>query len=118
VKHDYDLAKIAALPARWYSFQPLPVRLLKKLGQVPAVNGLSASTDPAVDLRKASHSLTKRERVVLMMLSHGMTAQMVAEALGVSYHVVQQHSKAARYVLRAKNTTHACCIAIREGLIS
>lgn len=61
--------------------------------------------------------LTGRERQVVDACSRGLTEPMVADVLGVSRWTVHHHMKNARFKLRAKNTTHACCIAIRAGLI-
>lgn len=54
---------------------------------------------------------------VLECLSHGMTAPMAAEALGVSVETVKSHLRSARRRLAAKNSTHAVTLAIRLGMI-
>ncbi len=61
--------------------------------------------------------LTKRELGVLSYLSRGLTPHQVADALGIGYETVRSHSKRAQFKLAAKNAAHACCQAIRLGLI-
>ena len=46
-----------------------------------------------------------------------MTREMAAEATGRSLETVKTQLLGARYKLRAKTMTHACCEAIRRGLI-
>jgi DNA-binding CsgD family transcriptional regulator len=67
--------------------------------------------------RPFSDELGELELAVLRCLSRGMTAQMAADANFFALDTVKTHLKGARYRLRAKNTTHACCEAIRRGLI-
>lgn len=67
----------------------------------------------AEDTRLIQPSQTR----VLEALSHGSDANGAAEILGLSAFTVREHTKNARRALRAKNTTHACCEAIRLGLI-
>lgn len=61
--------------------------------------------------------LTQRELDALTYRSRGLTDDQVGTALGISQETVKSRLKTARYKLRAKNTTHACCEAIRRGLI-
>ncbi len=63
-------------------------------------------------------ALTPSELRVVGALSQGLGETDVAEVLGITYHSVKQASKLARRKLRAKNTTHMCCEAVRRGLIS
>lgn len=61
--------------------------------------------------------LTPMEVRVLEALSHGLGREGAAEVLGVTVETVKSWTLQARRVLRAKNTTHACCEALRQGLI-
>lgn len=110
------------LTPEWYNNRPVPEKMLRDLGRLPIIsealmppNGKSAYT--VWKRREDAPSLTKREQQILALLSHGMSNKMVAETLGIGYHTVRQHTKNARYVLRAKNTVHAIAIGIREGII-
>ncbi len=61
--------------------------------------------------------LTPEELRILGALSHGLGDRGAAHALGVTWDSVRHSSRSARRKLRAKNTTHACCEALRQGLI-
>jgi len=61
---------------------------------------------------------TRRELEVLAYLSRGLTRQMTADAMSLASGTVDQHAWEARMKLRAKNDTHACCEALRRGLIT
>jgi DNA-binding NarL/FixJ family response regulator len=77
--------------------------------------------DPAASPRYPLHEettrLTAREQEILAYFSRGLERGMVADALNVGVETVKAASKSARTKLRAKNTTEACCEAIRQGLI-
>lgn len=66
---------------------------------------------------RVNTGLTPRERDVLRCLAHGLTDRMAGDTLGLSVHTVRTHLRHARYKLNAKTTTHACCLALRLGLI-
>jgi DNA-binding NarL/FixJ family response regulator len=77
--------------------------------------------DDAVEryfLTRGNNVPSKRELDVLSCISNGMTYEMAAETLGVGAQTIQTHLKTVRARLKAKNTTHACCIAIRNGLLA
>ena len=62
--------------------------------------------------------LTPQQLLVLQYFSRGLkTNTEVGEAMGISMWTVDSHLRLARKRLRAKTTTHACCEAIRKGLI-
>jgi DNA-binding NarL/FixJ family response regulator len=69
-------------------------------------------------VRVPRDTLTELERRTLEAMSRGLEREGAAELTGVSVEVVKDRLKVARRVLRAKNTTHACCEALRQGLIS
>jgi DNA-binding NarL/FixJ family response regulator len=54
---------------------------------------------------------------VLQAMSYGLGRQGAADVCGVSLNTVMTQLQSARAKLRAKNTTHACCEALRQGLI-
>ena len=62
--------------------------------------------------------LTKREREVIDLVSHGMSAKQVAHVLKVSPHTVREYCARVRVKLDCKNTTQACCVAIRLRIIA
>lgn len=49
--------------------------------------------------------------------SRGLDSDAAGVLLGITGATVREHWKYARRKLRAKNTTHACCEALRQGLI-
>lgn len=69
------------------------------------------------DLAQTSLELTAYEKRVLALMSHGLTRKMAAEELGRSVWIVQDHLDNARIKLGVKTTLHACCKAIRDGII-
>jgi DNA-binding NarL/FixJ family response regulator len=60
---------------------------------------------------------SKEELEVLEAFSRGLEWEGVAEILGRNFHTVKSQAKHARFLLQAKNTTEACCEALRRGLI-
>ncbi len=58
-----------------------------------------------------------RTLACLRYLSHGLTYQQTADAMGIGHSSVLDYVKLARLELRAKNRTHAVAIALRLGLI-
>ena len=62
--------------------------------------------------------LSPRELRCLEGMSHGLERAGTAELLGIDEETVKNHLRAARRLLRAKNTTHAVAIALRDGLLT
>lgn len=91
-----------------------PTRLLRNIGRRPLIDESAIRNGTTAPGRRG---LSESELRVLEAFSRGMTAEMAAELLGVSPETVKTQVKSARYRLRAKNTTHACCEALRLGLI-
>ncbi len=50
-------------------------------------------------------------------LSVGLEERGAAEVLGVPWQTVHERMRRVRSILGAKNTTQACCEALRRGLI-
>ncbi len=67
------------------------------------------------DLR--AFRLSAEELRTLQALSYGVGSQGAADLTGYTLEGVKSHTKQARRILGAKNTTHACCQAVRLGLI-
>lgn len=59
-----------------------------------------------------------REIDVLRCLSYGMTEEMAADALGITYATVHEHMERVRRKLAAKNAAHAVAKAFRNGWLS
>lgn len=90
----------------------MPDGLLHDLGQALIVTEMPSRASYA-----RQPELTASNLRVLRCMAHGMTSRMAADALGIAVETVRENLKAARYRLRAKNTTHAVAEAIRRGLI-
>lgn len=65
---------------------------------------------------RASLALNERETMALRLMSHGMTQSMVGKEMHLSRDTVDDALELCRIKLNAKNTTEACCEAIRRGL--
>ena len=80
-----------------------------------------ALVDALCDVYRAepdrSSELSAIETRVVEALSHGVGQRGAAEILGMSPFTVNSHMKRISPKLGAKNTTHACCEALRLGLI-
>jgi DNA-binding CsgD family transcriptional regulator len=69
------------------------------------------------------HSPPERTQVhpaelrALQAVSVGLDERGAAHVLGLARMTVTTQLRDARRALRAKNTTHACCEALRQGLI-
>ncbi len=61
--------------------------------------------------------LTATESAALKAASHGMSRKETGVLLGASELAIGSRWREAQRKLRAKNTTQACCEAIRQGLI-
>ena len=87
-----------------------------------------AGGDPYIDpvlmagfaLRRSSETpaLSKREREILRMLSHGMTNEQIGREIFISPETVRTHVRRALVKLGSKTRTEAVSTALRRGLIS
>jgi DNA-binding CsgD family transcriptional regulator len=89
-----------------------PTRLLEAISKAPIAEERNLRIP-----RPSESGLSSRELDVLRCMSRGMTLPQVADTLCLSFHTVYAHLRNARFRLRAKNAAHACCEAIRQGLI-
>lgn len=94
-----------------------PNRLLHDLARAPIVDD-SMDTLPRSYATVRRADLSDRELEVLHCASLGLTTEHIGDILFLSEETIKNHLKRARYVLRAKNTTHACCLALRAGLFA
>lgn len=62
--------------------------------------------------------LSGREREVLGLMAEGLTAEGVAETLGVSVETVRTHVRNAVRKLHARNRVHAIALALERGDIA
>lgn len=74
-----------------------------------SLSNMSAATHPTV--------LTAREREVLGLAAEGLTAQEIADRLGMSPRTVTQHVDNAAGKLGTRNRTHTVAEAIRRDLV-
>lgn len=83
---------------------------------------LSRSKQPASGVGMAKEeppiNLTTRKLEVLTYAAKGFGGAESGRLLGISKKTVEIHLADARYALEASNTTEACCIAIRKGIIA
>lgn len=100
----------------------IPDRLLHVLGKTPVVH--EADIDDYIAAGGKIHGrsrvddqLSPREVETLRYLSRGLSLDQTATAMICALDTVKTRLKGARFKLSAKNTTHACCEAIRRGLI-
>ena len=76
--------------------------------------------DRLLDVIGAPRSLppvSAAELRTLELVSHGVGVDGAADLAYVSANTIRSQLLSARRKLRAKNTTHACCLALRQGLI-
>lgn len=69
-------------------------------------------------VKTARVPLNRSQLDVLRWYSFGLDARMIASLEHLTYDQVHERTRAARYKLRAKNTTHAVALALRAGLIT
>ncbi len=65
-----------------------------------------------------TNQLSDRELEVLQLMADGHTRREAAQKLWLSEETVKTHTKNIKAKLRARNGTHACVLAIRQGLIT
>jgi DNA-binding CsgD family transcriptional regulator len=95
-------------------FDQIPEKLLRDLAEAPLIPEEDIN---AYMFTRGRKKPTRRELDVLRCFASGMTESKTAEALGIHLRTVQQHSKAARYILGAKTQAHTVAMAMRQGLI-
>lgn len=66
---------------------------------------------------RAHHELSKREREILRLLSHGMTNAEIGREIQISPETVRTHVRRAIAKLGARTRTEAVSTALRRGLI-
>jgi DNA-binding CsgD family transcriptional regulator len=69
-------------------------------------------------MARPERALTAMEVRCLQVLSHGSGNEAGAVLLGIGVEAFKDHTKRARRVLKAKDSTHAVAQALRLGLIS
>jgi DNA-binding CsgD family transcriptional regulator len=69
------------------------------------------------DLAAVSLELTAREKQALGLVSHGLTQKAAAAEMNYSVQYVDDLLEYVRIKLDVKTTLHACCEAIRKGII-
>ena len=62
-------------------------------------------------------SLTAREREVILWLASGLGYEQIANRLNVGVSTVRKHVASVIKKLNARNSAHACALAVRWGLI-
>lgn len=100
----------------------IPDRLLADLAVAPVIH--EGDIDDYIAAGGSIHGrsrvddhLSPRELEALRYLSRGLSIDQTATAMICAAQTVKTRLKGARFKLRAKNTIHACCEAIRRGLI-
>jgi DNA-binding NarL/FixJ family response regulator len=62
--------------------------------------------------------LSPREREIMHLMAEGLTAERIAESIGVSVETVRTHVRNVIRKLRARNRVHAIAIALERGEIA
>lgn len=62
-------------------------------------------------------NITAKEREVLLLLVEGCTYDQIAHKLTVGVSTIRKHTQSLLIKLKARNTTHACALALRWGLV-
>lgn len=75
--------------------------------------GMSGHLDSSL----ISSVITRREQAVLYALSHDFSVKMIADALGISEHTVQDHIKNIKRKWNMHTSAGLVSRAIREGVI-
>lgn len=73
--------------------------------------------DALLDDLASDSECSPMELLALERISHGCSTNSAAAALGKTGESIKTQLKQARLKLRAETTAHACCEAIRRGLI-
>jgi DNA-binding CsgD family transcriptional regulator len=69
-------------------------------------------------MRKSQyHSLTKREREVIVLAARGLSSKQIARLLGTSVEAVKAYSHRACLKLGMHDRNHAIMTALRRGII-
>jgi DNA-binding NarL/FixJ family response regulator len=95
----------------------IPDKLLRRLARTTWIPETEISQGAYVHRHDESDPVTEMELKVLFLLSHGLTRTQTAETLVKDLETIKSQMKTASYRLRAKTVAHACCQAIRRGLI-
>ena len=92
------------------------------LDAIALVGDGGAYVDPRIDRSppgaRAATALSPRERDVLVLMAEGLTAELVAERLGVGVETVRTHVRNAVRKLGARNRVHAIALALDRGEIA
>lgn len=64
-----------------------------------------------------SNLLSEREKQILRLISEGLSSKEVADRLGISVYTVSRHRQNIIAAMNVKNSSQACLIAHRAGLI-
>lgn len=91
--------------------------LEKEWGDKDKTAAALARIEAVIYSYQAPQDLTQMEKKVLTCFSYGLRYSEAAEVLGCGLETVKTHVRLINRKLAAKNTTHACCIALRQGWI-
>jgi DNA-binding NarL/FixJ family response regulator len=89
-------------------------RVLLKVAAAPLVDEASLSL---VVSGRVEGDPSPQELQVLEAFSHGLGYRSIGETLGRPLETMKAQVKHAKFLLRSKTTTEACCEALRRGLI-
>lgn len=102
--------------------RPIPEKLIRNLQIVPLIK----ENDPVLSVggnalallkRRRKLKLTKIEKHVLFLMSHGFTVEMIAKSLFKSQNTIFRHLGRIRAVLNTNNNCQSVGLALRAGLI-
>lgn len=62
-------------------------------------------------------NLTPKEIEVLNWLAHGYTYEQIAKKMNIGVSTIKKHTSSSIQKMNAQNSTHACSLAVKWGLI-
>jgi len=94
-----------------------PVNTQRLLQRITSKGASDVNSPASRSSRRRPGHLTKRERELLGLVSHGLKTMQIAERLNISTETVRNHCKNIHSKLNAHSRTEAVSIALRQGLI-
>lgn len=95
----------------------IPDELIERIAEAPVDPRYATYPQTAWDRHRGTNQLSPREREVLQCAANGFSNREIGELIHAAEGTIQSHLKRIYGKLGARNRTHACCIALRDGVI-